>query len=171
MKAPRHNGELLFMMLPKKFATLVSFFVSLAPLPTYANDLARPIIVATNSLACVETTVVSVRARQYSRDMNGKRVLTTAGFGMVTFASYLGEENVLRDRPHATVTIAEQPGADVAAAERPEDRVRLCLLSMPVRQGRCDPEYDPRGREYRVWDYRQHAAYVGSTGGHDCGGA
>jgi hypothetical protein len=153
------------------FPPLVSLFVSVTAVPTSAESFAKPEVLALNSIACVETTVISVRTRQYSRDMNGKLVLTTAGFGMVTFASYLGEENVVRDRPHAIVTFADEPGAGVANAERAGDRVRLCLLSMPVRQGRCDPAYDPRGREYRVWDYRQHAAYVGSTAGHDCGGA
>ena len=123
------------------------------------------------AVRCVDTTVTTIQKPRYSQGPNGKLVLSGAGFGEVTFASYLGEENVEQHRPHATVAIGDQPGANVAAAERPGDKVRLCLLSSPAREDGCDPTRDPRGREYRVWDYHQHAAYTGTNAEHDCGGA
>lgn len=155
----------------QRFLAAVSLFVSTISFPAYATAAPAPAIVATSGVACVDTTVINVRPRQFVKDPFGKLVVPGYGFGVITFASYLGEENVVHDRPHATVAFADLPGDKVPAAERVGDRVRLCLLSEPVREGRCDPTRDWRGREYRVWDNRQHASYSGSNAEHVCGGA
>ncbi len=67
---------------------------------------------------------------------------------------------------------------DIMAAERPGDRVQVCLMSFPTptydaarRQYICDPDRDGRGWTFRIYDYRQHAAYYGSNTEHYCGGA
>jgi len=67
---------------------------------------------------------------------------------------------------------------DVMAAEHPGDRVQVCLMSFPTptydatrRQYICDPDRDSRGWTFRIYDYRQHAAYYGSDTQHPCGGA
>ncbi len=77
-------------------------------------------------------------------------------------------------RTHAGVTHYQgEADNDLMEAERPGDRVQVCLLSFPTPRAneRCNPDKDPRGWEFRVYDYRQHAAYFGSETEHYCGGA
>jgi hypothetical protein len=78
----------------------------------------------------------------------------------------------------AVVHYQGTPGNAIMQAERAGDRVQVCLLSFPVPRrdpstGRvlCDPDQDPRGFEFRVYDYRQHRAYAGPDSQHSCGGA
>ena len=51
------------------------------------------------------------------------------------------------------------------------DRVQVCLISIPDEDGSCDLKKDPRGRVYRVYNYRLKDAYSGSNANHSCGGA
>jgi hypothetical protein len=51
------------------------------------------------------------------------------------------------------------------------DKVQVCLIYMPESEKRCNPEKDPRGRVYRVYNYRLKSAYVGINANHLCGGA
>jgi hypothetical protein len=67
---------------------------------------------------------------------------------------------------------------DIMAAERRGDRVQVCPMSFPTptydktrHAYRCNPDRDPRGWTFRIYDYRQHAAYYGSQTQHGCGGA
>jgi hypothetical protein len=53
-------------------------------------------------------------------------------------------------------------------SEQKGDRVQVCLASFPTpsrdpQTGAvvCDPNIDPRGMTYRVYDYKRHAAYMG----------
>ena len=69
-------------------------------------------------------------------------------------------------------------GNAVMEAEHPGDRVQVCLFSFPtpsydLSSGKivCDPNEDPRGMMFRVYDYKRHAAYLGPTTEHGCGGA
>ena len=69
-------------------------------------------------------------------------------------------------------------GNDVMQAERPGDRVQLCLAGFPLprvdpstHRVECNPDSDARGFTFRVYDYRRHAAYIGMNAEHDCGGA
>jgi|GEM_PF-5532462 len=48
----------------------------------------------------------------------------------------------------------------VATRERPGDHVQVCFLGEIRHVPGCDPSIDDRGRMYRVYDYKQHAAYV-----------
>src|SRR5579883_1603496 len=121
---------------------------------------------------CVDTVVTGVRERKFSRGADGSLMLAMAGYGSVEFASRLGEEHATLYgglKPYARIEFGTDPGSEVAAAERPGDRVQLCLILMPSRTAGCDPTVDDRGREYRVYDYRQNATYRGLSGEHLCG--
>lgn len=134
---------------------------------------------------CVDTTVVQVHPRKFIREPNGSQFLPLSNYGYVEFATRLGEESVTAERyvekangydvvhyhPNASIEFGDSPDAEVAAAERTGDRVQVCLLTMPAPSQSCNPDIDPRGRVYRVWDYRQRAAYSGASGEHACGGA
>ena len=69
-------------------------------------------------------------------------------------------------------------GNTLMESERAGDRVQVCLFSFPtpthdLETGKtvCDPNEDPRGLEYRVYDYKRRAAYMGPDTEHSCGGA
>lgn len=72
----------------------------------------------------------------------------------------------------------DMPGNALMRVERPGDRVQICLTGFPLplmdpstHHVLCDPDKDPRGFTFRVYDYRRHAAYIGMNSEHDCGGA
>ena len=67
----------------------------------------------------------------------------------------------------------DEPEDLIMAKEHAGDKVQVCLVSVPNSQDSpgCDPKTDPRGRVYRVYDYRLHASYSGMNGEHGCGGA
>jgi len=65
------------------------------------------------------------------------------------------------------VSIVEYQTNDVVDHQRVGDKVQVCLIKVPAH---C-PEGDDRGREYRVYDYRQKAAYTMINSQHGCGGA
>ncbi|MDQ2858313.1 MAG: hypothetical protein M3R53_06635 [Candidatus Eremiobacteraeota bacterium] len=63
-------------------------------------------------------------------------------------------------------------------SEKIGDKVQVCLVAFPTpthdpQTGKvvCNPNIDPRGLVYRVYDYRHHAAYMGPDSQHSCGGA
>jgi hypothetical protein len=69
-------------------------------------------------------------------------------------------------------------GNAIMRSERAGDSVQVCLVSFPApridpatHRVLCDPDKDARGLTFRVYDVRQHAAYVGPNSEHDCGGA
>jgi len=69
------------------------------------------------------------------------------------------------------VTLVAYTVDPVAAQEQPGDRVQVCFLGRIEGTGQCHPATDGRGRIYRVYDYRQHAAYTAMNSQHLCGGA
>jgi hypothetical protein len=69
-------------------------------------------------------------------------------------------------------------GNALMQSERAGDRVQVCLTGFPLpridpatKHVLCDPDQDPRGFEFRVYDVRRHAAYIGPNAEHACGGA
>jgi hypothetical protein len=69
-------------------------------------------------------------------------------------------------------------GNAIMQKARRGDPVQVCLVSFPVptrdpKTGAvfCDPNVDARGFVFRVYAYRQRAAYVGPDSEHSCGGA
>jgi hypothetical protein len=133
---------------------------------------------------CVKTTVATT----------GNDIANDPSSGIVvTFASNLGVEHIPQARAgvvdrstylqHSTFEYKLQTSVlewqvapngvpnPIAAAERAGDEVQLCLIAVPEPTIACDPLTDPRGRTYRVYDYRQHAAYSDTNSNHACGGA
>ncbi|HTL87843.1 MAG TPA: hypothetical protein VL134_00470 [Leptolyngbya sp.] len=73
----------------------------------------------------------------------------------------------------ATAAVVDRTAASnsVLAQQQVGDRVQVCLIGYPVKDNRCNPDQDPRGRYYRIFNYRQNAEYSGTNGNHLCGGA
>jgi hypothetical protein len=69
------------------------------------------------------------------------------------------------------VTLVAYSVSAVALRERPGDRVQLCYLGHVEGAPGCNPAADDRGRLYRVYDYRLHAAWTATNSQHVCGGA
>ena len=69
------------------------------------------------------------------------------------------------------VTLVAYSVSAVAVRERPGDRVQLCFLGHVEGAQGCKPATDDRGRLYRVYDYRLHAAWSATNSQHMCGGA
>ena len=121
------------------------------------------------SFRCADTVVTYVGYRLV--DASNNMPMRDSG-SVVVFASGIGYEG-LHARSgasyHAAVTKYETD--PIMAGERVGDRVQVCHIGTPVPSDRCNPDVDTRGREYRVYDYRQHAAYEGISTEHTCGGA
>jgi hypothetical protein len=107
---------------------------------------------------CVETTVRSVSTYFENDPDSGWDVILN---GRIR-DPYLGTlEPRLTDRSGTNYGVI-----------RHGDRVRVCLEQAPDPQpGVCDPRTDPRGRIYRVYDYRLRATFEAPNGNHGCGGA
>jgi len=124
------------------------------------------------AVSCVDTTVKAVTPRLESA---GQTKFTAADFKQsgvdVTFATGLGAQPLFPNGVAEGVHYQDGSDNDVMAAERPGDRVQVCFLGGPAPTKYCNPDRDSRGRNYRVWDYRQQRQYSGSNAEHDCGGA
>jgi hypothetical protein len=123
------------------------------------------------SIPCVDTTVTSVAPRLLSL---GQKTFSAKDFQMtgvsVTFATTLGSDPAL---PPMRVTVTHyQDNSEnkIMQAEHIGDKVQVCFLGPPAPTVGCDPDKDPRGRTYRIYDYRQRAQYSGGSQ-HGCGGA
>jgi hypothetical protein len=92
----------------------------------------------------------------------------TSGF-YALFASKLGVENFSDSR---AAVVDRSAGQDsVMAKQRVGDKVQVCLINTPEAGYGCNPNKDPRGRVYRVFNYRLRGAYSGWNSNHGCGGA
>ncbi len=121
------------------------------------------------TIHCVETTVKWVGYRLY--DYKTHEPSRDSG-SAVTFSTRLGLEGSQGPNAPSVRAGVTKYGTDpIIAAERAGDKVQVCLLSIPEPSRWCNPDRDSRGRKYRVYDYRQKAAYVGENGEHYCGGA
>jgi hypothetical protein len=124
------------------------------------------------AMSCVDTTVTSVTPRLGEAGQTKFTAADFKGSGVdVTFATGLGVAPLFPGSHASVVHYQGDSGNDTMAAERAGDRVQVCFLGGPAPTTYCDPDKDARGRQYRVWDYRQHKQYWGMDGEHDCGGA
>jgi hypothetical protein len=124
------------------------------------------------SIQCVDTTVKSVTPRLGNAGQTSfsKSDFLQSGVA-VTFNTRLGADPVEPAALAAVVHYQDTPGNNVMMAEHRGDRVQVCFLQAPPPTDSCNPDSDSRGRQYRVWDYRQKAQYAGGNSEHDCGGA
>ena len=143
-------------------------------IPAGANDapVYKPGPWHYRSIPCVDTTVKTVTPRLVSAGQTSysKKDFDQSGVE-VGFNTRLGADPVV---PSAFVGVSHyqgDAGNSVMIAEHPGDRVQVCIVQIPAPTQTCNPDTDPRGRVYRVWDYRQKAQYSGLNSEHDCGGA
>jgi hypothetical protein len=134
------------------------------------------------SIPCANATVTEVTPRLRSSmtqtvftpqdyDQSGVQV----GFRLSQPWRYLG--NLTTSRLYV-VHYQGTSGNDIMRSERAGDSVQLCLTGFPLpridpttQRVICNPDKDGRGFEFRVYDYRLHAAYIGPNSEHSCGGA
>jgi hypothetical protein len=71
-----------------------------------------------------------------------------------------------------------EAGNAIMERQRAGDRVQVCAAGFPLPSSDpktgtviCDPDRDPRGFVFRVYNYRLRAAYMGPNSQHQCGGA
>ena len=83
------------------------------------------------------------------------------------FRSKLGVEQF----PDTSASVVVRYLDPVMAKQKVGDKVQVCLVNFPDPDRSCKPDKDPRGRIYRVYNYRLKAAYSGPNGNHLCGGA
>jgi hypothetical protein len=124
------------------------------------------------SISCVDTTVKTVTPRLASAGQTSysKKDFQQSGVE-VAFNSHLGGGPSAPSAFAGVTHYQDSAGNNVMMAEHPGDRVQVCLVQVPAPTQFCNPDTDPRGRVYRVWDYRQKAQYNGLNSEHDCGGA
>jgi hypothetical protein len=148
--------------------------IGAAALPAAAQDAVqyKPGPWRYKSIPCVDTTVTAVTPRLGNP---GQTTFTKQDFinsgVVVEFATRLGADPA---EPPVNVSVTHyqnSAGNSVMMAEKKGDKVQVCFLGAPAPTAFCDPDKDPRGRTYRVYDYRQKAQYNGGNSEHDCGGA
>ena len=128
------------------------------------------------SVDCTDTTVAVVEPRLRSPGQPFTKEDFRSGV-YVGFNTGLGLSKVFPDVHAAVVTYGGYgPQAELMVAETKGDKIQVCFLESPLPHfwnGRlmCNPDVDSRGRTYRVYDYRRHAAYYGWNSAHGCGGA
>jgi hypothetical protein len=123
------------------------------------------------SIPCVDTTVVAVTPRLGDP---GQTKFTAQDFETsgvsVTFKTTLGSDPAIAPVQVAVTHYQGDPDNPFMIAEHPGDKVQVCFLSTPPPTQYCDPDKDPRGRVYRIWDYVRKKQYSGGSQ-HGCGGA
>ncbi len=134
-----------------------------------------------HSVPCIDGVVDKVTPRLADADQH---IFTPSDFersGVAVEIKLSRKFDFLPNNPRTRAGVVHYQGDhdnQIMEAERPGDHVQVCLRSFPTPSidpttGRiqCNPDKDPRGWRFRVYDYRQHAAYYGSESEHYCGGA
>jgi hypothetical protein len=124
------------------------------------------------SISCVDATVKTVTPRlgRAGQTSFSKSDFEQSGVE-VAFNTRLGADPAVPSALAGVTHYQGDVGNSVMMAEHPGDRVQVCIVQIPAPTKYCNPDTDPRGRVYRVWDYRQKAQYWGLNSEHDCGGA
>jgi len=123
------------------------------------------------AMSCVDTTVREVAPRLTSGTDNHYTAADFASGVDVIFATGLGMQPLFSKGSAEVVHYQDSAGNDVMRAERAGDKVQVCFLGGPPPTKYCNPDTDSRGRQYRVWDYKQRKQFWGMNSEHDCGGA
>ena len=124
------------------------------------------------SVSCVDTTVTSVTPRLVGGDQTHFTPADFQASGVsVEFATGLGIRPLDPSGRAGVTHYQDTVGNNVMMREHAGDKVQVCFLGGPPPTKYCNPDKDLRGRNYRVWDYRQQRQYAGMNSEHDCGGA
>jgi hypothetical protein len=127
---------------------------------------------------CADGTVTDVEPRLDEPGVTGP---ARFGSGVATYIRIPTAPKFLNGQPFPEATVVHydhETANKLMESEQKGDRVQVCLVSFPtpardLQTGAvvCDPNKDPRGMTYRVYDYKRHAAYMGPDSEHGCGGA
>lgn len=110
-------------------------------------------------IKCLDTKITAIRHPQWLANLGTWNMLGGM-YGSETFGNQV------------MVSIHTDPVDNrVWMQNKVGDKVQICLLSIPARTDRCNPDIDTRGRIYYVYDYRLKGAFIETTGEHYCGGA
>jgi hypothetical protein len=123
------------------------------------------------SVACVNTTVKSVRPRLVGGDQTKFTAQDFETGVEVIFNTHLGDDAAHPGMPASVTLYGGDPDTKIMQRERPGDPVQVCFLSRPAPTIDCNPDEDVRGRVFRVYDIKQRAQYSGQNFEHGCGGA
>ena len=126
--------------------------VAAAPVAAGDLDQADPGLVS--PVTCADTTIAKINDR-YRKPIGSNPDDLSEGM-LISFAS--------------GVTLVAYETSLIAKAETRGDRVQLCFLGHIRHTDGCRPDLDTRGRVYRVYDYRQRAAYTIMNSERPCGG-
>jgi hypothetical protein len=119
------------------------------------------------SVSCADTTITTVGPR-----LPGGTDRASWNGSFVAYATDLGFHGLTDlSGKTRTASVTDYGLNPIMVKERVGDKVQVCLISSPIPMAGCNPDKDLRGRWYRVFDYRLHVAYSGSSSEHGCGGA
>lgn len=71
----------------------------------------------------------------------------------------------------ASVLYQGEPALSVATKQHVGDAVQLCFISRPEKTEYCNPDQDPRGIVFRIYNYRLKSEFQAPNSQHSCGGA
>jgi len=113
---------------------------------------------------CVETVITTVRP---SADASG------AGSGFIQFRDDIAPGHGAHDQNIMGVTLAYTTEIPLMSVG---DHARVCLTEVPEKDksgavGGCDPNRDPRGRRFLIYDRATQGIAKYGYGTHGCGGA
>lgn len=133
---------------------------------------------AGKNVPCAQGIVTSVHSRL---DEGNSAAHPTFGSGVVVEFRLPSAPKFLNGQPLTTSAVVHyngDPTNKLMQSEKVGDRVQVCLTAFPtptrdLQTGKivCDPNVDPRGLVFRVYDYARRAAYLGPDSQHSCGGA
>jgi hypothetical protein len=128
-------------------------------------------------VACADGVVTAVHSR-LEETTSGKPSFESGVVVEMRLPSAPRFFNGYAFRTAEVVHYDHEPSNALMQSETPGTRVQVCLAGFPTpshdpQTGAviCDPNDDPRGFVFRVYDYRRRAAFMGPNSQHGCGGA
>jgi hypothetical protein len=174
----------------KRLALMVAMLtVFVAPVAVHADDTSVAQETEAESLAggpwptgkfvaCSDGIVTSVHPRLDEPLVNGKQTYES---GVAVEMKLPAAPKFFNGQAFPQATVVHYQGDRSNAlmqSEKPGARVQVCLAGFPTpssdpdtKKTICNPNEDPRGFEFRVYDYSRHAAFIGPDSQHGCGGA
>jgi hypothetical protein len=144
----------------KQTAIFTLLLSSLSPLTAAYADPPQNVESNAQPYRCTDSVVT--RKGYYFEDQPDSGVY-------VEFDTNLGVETFKGEK--ARVVDRSAPAGSIMDQQKIGDKVQVCLTSSPTAEPYCNPQKDPRGRFYRIFNYRQTSAYSGTNSNHLCGGA
>jgi hypothetical protein len=129
-------------------------------------------------VACSDGVVTGVHPRLEEPLVHGKPAFES---GVVVEMKLPASPRFFNGQAFPTAIVVhyqDERGNALMQSETPGTHVQVCLAGFPTPSSEadtgkpiCDPNSDPRGFIFRVYDYHRHAAFMGPDSQHSCGGA